>query len=258
VLPSFAITGILPSALSLQNVPQVVTVAGQGFSSGLSATLTDPSGNPTTFFSSSIANLTATSFQFTSVFALAGAYTLKAMASDGNQVASYSFSVTSSAEQWTWMGGANTTYTAPDSAYAPVYGTLGIPAVTNHPGPRMWAASWTGKDGNFWLFGGDGVDSSMQGGGSLNDLWQYNPSTGAWAWMSGTNTFDAGCSYGSCNGSAAHYGTRGVPSTANTPGSRMQPVTWVDSKGNLWLFGGDGADSESSQVELNDLWRYQP
>jgi N-acetylneuraminic acid mutarotase len=38
----------------------------------------------------------------------------------------------------------------------------------------------------------------------------------------------------------------------------MQPVTWVDSKGNLWLFGGDGADSESSQVELNDLWRYQP
>lgn len=54
------------------------------------------------------------------------------------------------------------------------------------------------------------------------------------------------------------------------PGTRQYSVTWVDTKGNLWLFGGiqvTEANSDSlsddyigaaADVFLNDLWMYNP
>lgn len=33
-------------------------------------------------------------------------------------------------------------------------------------------------------------------------------------------------------------------------------MTWTDSSGNLWLFGGFGADSTGFQGFFNDLWKY--
>ena len=53
------------------------------------------------------------------------------------------------------------------------------------------------------------------------------------------------------------YGTKGVPDAANVPGARINSVSWTDSDGNLWLFGGYGYGSTSSGY-LNDLWRYDP
>jgi hypothetical protein len=55
-----------------------------------------------------------------------------------------------------------------------IYGTLGEVAVSNTPGARFRAATWTDNDGNLWLFGGLGISA---GGGSvyLNDLWRYTP-----------------------------------------------------------------------------------
>jgi hypothetical protein len=39
----------------------------------------------------------------------------------------------------------------------------------------------------------------------------------------------------------------------------MGSVTWTDAAGNLWLFGGVGADSVSvGGGYLNALWVYQP
>jgi hypothetical protein len=37
-------------------------------------------------------------------------------------------------------------------------------------------------------------------------------------------------------------------------------MSWVDSQGELWLFGGQGYDSTSTTGNgyLNDLWRYLP
>ena len=55
------------------------------------------------------------------------------------------------------------------------YGTEGVPAATNVPGGRYYAASWTDSSGNFWLFGGEGHDSTAAQQGALNDLWQYPP-----------------------------------------------------------------------------------
>src|SRR5215831_4999771 len=76
--------------------------------------------------------------------------------------------------QWTWMGGSNSVN------QAGIYGTMGTPALGNIPGARFQAVSWTDASGNFWLFGGLGLDAN---GTSefLNDLWKFDGSQ--WTWM---------------------------------------------------------------------------
>ena len=72
------------------------------------------------------------------------------------------------------------------AAHTGVYGTLGTGSTTNIPGSRKGAVTWTDSSGNFWLFGGVGVDSVKDESGELNDLWEYNPTTGVWTWQSGS------------------------------------------------------------------------
>ena len=77
-----------------------------------------------------------------------------------------------STKQWAWMGGLNTLTNVPTGAG--VYGTLGTPAASNQPGRRYGGVSWTDKKGNFWLWGGEGLDANFTYG-NLNDLWVYQP-----------------------------------------------------------------------------------
>jgi len=166
--------------------------------------------------------------------------------------------------EWTWMGGAPT-LGGNSCAEAPTYGTLGSFAPGNLPGGRQSAASWTDKNGNFWMFGGLGAGSGAPGSGGacggaynfgrLNDLWEFKPSLGAfgeWAWMSGSNTTP------SFSGPPGSYGTLGAYSPSNVPGGRQNASTWIDSSGNFWLFGGEGYDSGGNFGELNDLWEFSP
>jgi hypothetical protein len=139
--------------------------------------------------------------------------------------------------EWVWLGGGNV------AGQSGVYGTLGAPATMNAPGSRQDAATWTGGSGNLWLFGGGGAVNGLSG--ELNDLWEFNPSTNEWAWMSGSSTV----------GQPAVYGTLGVPAPGNIPASRDAAVSWTDNHGNLWLFGGWDV---SSSAQTNDLWEYQP
>jgi len=154
-----------------------------------------------------------------------------------------------STNEWTFIGGktdACTQINPTTCAYwwPGVYGTKGVPGTNNLPGGRFGSVSWTDNSGNFWLFGGSGEDSTGSGGGGdLNDLWEYSPSTNEWTWVSGSNIA----------GASGVYGTMGTPSTSNTPGARDGSVSWVDSSGNLWLFGGEVNDSVS-----NDLWMFNP
>jgi Galactose oxidase, central domain len=76
-----------------------------------------------------------------------------------------------SANQWTWVNGANTAGTIG------VYGTQGEAVPSSAPGGRAGALFWTDTAGNHWLFGGYGLDN---GGTSdltqqqyLNDLWRF-------------------------------------------------------------------------------------
>ncbi len=139
--------------------------------------------------------------------------------------------------QWAWMGGANVL------SQKGTYGSLGTAAPGNIPGARDNAAFWTDAAGNFWLFGGYGLDSTGTGGG-LSDLWEY--SAGQWTWVGGSNLSDQ----------LGVYGTQGTPDAANSPGARQSAMVWVDASGNFWLFGGSGFDSAGVLGYLNDLWEY--
>ena len=161
--------------------------------------------------------------------------------------------------EWAWIGGDNV---LPCRNYVPcsspgVYGKIGKSASGNIPGGRHSASSWTDNNGNFWLFGGHGTDSKGDEG-DLNDLWTFNPSTQQWTWMSGNKTagpyliqqhFE--------NSPKGVYGKLGVPASTNIPGGRFGASSWTDRDGNLWLFGGEGLDSNGDEGYLNDLWEYR-
>ncbi len=147
-----------------------------------------------------------------------------------------------STNQWTWIKGSNT-LNDPGN-----YGTMGVANPANNPGAREFAMSWTDTSGKFWLFGGEGYVPSATGEGALGDLWMYDPATNQWTWMKGFSTLDQ-------NGV---YGTIGVSSPNNMPGSRSGSGYWVDENSNLWLMGGDGFPAAGGSGLLQDLWKYVP
>lgn len=138
--------------------------------------------------------------------------------------------------EWTWMSGSNSNLSP-----AGVFGTMGVPAPGNRPPGLYEACEWTDQQGNFWLFGG------QSGTGLECALWRYEPSTNLWTWMNGSSAINQ----------SGIYGTIGVPSPLNRPGARgYGALSWVDSNGNLWMFGGVGYGSGPSLGTLGDLWRY--
>ena len=155
-----------------------------------------------------------------------------------------------STNQWDWMGGGN------NISQPGVYGTLGVPAAGNIPGYRQGATSWTDSSGNLWLFGGTPGAAT----GFLNDLWEFNPSTNQWAWISGNSTMQcANNGYGlTICGQTGMYGTLGVPAAGNVPRGRTNATGWTDSSGNFWLFGGWGMTASGNWSGLNDLWEFNP
>ncbi|MGD0546816.1 MAG: kelch repeat-containing protein [Terracidiphilus sp.] len=71
-------------------------------------------------------------------------------------------------KEWTWVSGS-------DTANAKgVYGTLGVATASNVPGARGGSVGSIDSNGDLWLFGGYG-DDSTGAQGNLNDLWRYQP-----------------------------------------------------------------------------------
>lgn len=168
--------------------------------------------------------------------------------------------------EWAWMGGSKTVPVSCTAGYAWCgraggYGAQYHFAAASNPGGRVSSATWTDKNGNLWLLGGQGYDADGTEG-VLNDLWEFNPAEGAggeWAWMGGSATVPKTCKhpYGSC-GLYGSYGKEYEPALANHPGGRLGGTTWVDDDGDLWLFGGVGYGAEGVSGGyfdgLNDLW----
>jgi N-acetylneuraminic acid mutarotase len=142
-------------------------------------------------------------------------------------------------KQWTWVSGSSTVNAKGD------YGTPGTAAAANVPGARSGAVSWKDSSGNFWLFGGTGLDANGALG-SFNDLWEFSPTSKLWTWVSGSSTVNA----------KGVYGTLETAAATNVPGARENAISWTDSSGNFWLFGGLGYDSTGSEYDLNDLWEF--
>lgn len=145
---------------------------------------------------------------------------------------------------WTWVSGSNT-------GNAPgVYGTQGVAAAGNTPGARSNGMMATDAAGNFWLFGGVGYDINGRQG-YLNDVWRYSPTTGMWTWLGGSPTASP----------TAVFGTKGTPSVSNQPWGRASGSAWIDSAGNLWIFGGAADEHTPAPTPfywVNDLWSFNP
>jgi len=141
--------------------------------------------------------------------------------------------------QWIWVGGSDVV------TQEASYGTKGVSSPTNMPGGRSSSMSWMDTNGNLWMFGGLGFDKNGTSS-YLNDLWKYDMLSQQWTWIVGSDTA----------AESGRYGTKGVADALNVPGARSQAVTWTDSNGNLWLFGGIGYDKSRTFARLNDLWKY--
>lgn len=143
--------------------------------------------------------------------------------------------------QWTWVSGANR------ANATGIYSSLGVTSSTNVIGARSAAATWVDAQGNFWLFGGSGQDSTGTAG-YLNDMWMLNPQTGEATWEAGASTVN--------NAGAGTQGVTGAKPTDNSPSGRAFATTWVDKNHVFWLFGGQNTNSAGTTVMLDDLWKY--
>ena len=142
--------------------------------------------------------------------------------------------------EWTWMHGDNIGNSLGN------FGTQGVPSPNNKP-PAVYepCGEWRDNQGNFWFLGGARPDLVPQA--TYSALWKYDVATNQWTWMKGP----------SATNQAGVYGTKGVPSAANYPGSRSWGAcTWVDKAGNFWLFGGGPYNAVGNGGRLNDLWKY--
>jgi len=142
-----------------------------------------------------------------------------------------------SSKNWTWVAGSNAVW-----QYG-IYGTMGQAATSNTPGARGWSATCVDSNGTLWLFGGYGYGSSGSFG-FLNDLWKYSSSK--WTWINGSKSINR----------RGVYGTKDIAGADSMPGGRYGSVMWMDTKGNLWIYGGAGYDSRGSGGYLRDLWKF--
>ena len=111
-------------------------------------------------------------------------------------------------------------------------GTLGIWTKLCAPcslSPRYSALSWTDKNGNAYVFGGEPLER-------LNDLWEYTPS----------NTSNT-------------LGTWTKLCDPCAPLNRIHAAAWTDKNGNAYVYGGVGIKTKDNEEEdLSDLWQYIP
>ncbi|MBX7051588.1 MAG: hypothetical protein K1X54_06105 [Flavobacteriales bacterium] len=140
--------------------------------------------------------------------------------------------------EWTWVSGGN------QSNQNPVWGSQGVFDEDNVPSSRASCAGWMDLIGNMYVYGGYGIrnqDNTVND--QMNDFWKYDPVSDQWAWINGSNT----------NGTSSTYGTKGIESVTNHPGSRADMAYWTDDAGDLWFFGGH---SEYNGFGVRcDLWR---
>ncbi len=147
------------------------------------------------------------------------------------------------ANLWTWVSGTDL------NGQLASFGIRGVPDPSNMPGGREAQASWVDVDGNFWLFGGRGFDTTPERSfGDFNDLWKFDPDSLEWTWISGSDRRDL----------PGIYGAKGIAAPTNVPGSRTSAVNWTGPDGGLWIFGGGGHDATGSSGILNDLWMFDP
>jgi N-acetylneuraminic acid mutarotase len=158
---------------------------------------------------------------------------------------------------WAWVSGNNV---------ANQNGTYGSQAISNAtlneaatsvPGARWSSTGWVSPDnGNLFLFGGFGYGSDKtKPTGFLNDVWEYDLTTGQWIWWKGSTDVDDPSTYITSPVSFFQ-----LSYTNNHVGARRGAACWLpDSRGFVHCFGGEGYAAAGGPFgHLNDIWRYLP
>jgi hypothetical protein len=130
---------------------------------------------------------------------------------------------------------------APVGGLFPISQHQDFPTTNSRPGGRQGSATWVGGGTNLFLFGGQGIDSTGNGG-LLADFWKFDGTN--WTLVAGSST--------TRNQAGVYTGAVGTLH----PGSRWSPVSWTDGSGNFWMFGGLGYDANHNLGYLSDLWKF--
>lgn len=105
---------------------------------------------------------------------------------------------------------------------------------------RTGALIWKDNNHTVWMYGGYDHESQSY----LSDLWSWNETHTRWALKLDSLP----------NRKNAYIGPLNVASNRAYPSSRCCSVTWVDSKNNMFLFGGYGLVNTDKEGFLDDLW----
>jgi hypothetical protein len=161
-----------------------------------------------------------------------------------------------SSKQWIWVSGSNL------ANQTGTYGTqatsnLSTGSATSVPGSRWGAAGWSDANSNLWFFGGWGYGTTVTDPtGFLDDIWEYQHSSGQWIWWKGISNVNQNSVFATIPIPFAG----GTPFTNNVVGGRRGAAIWPtpDPSGFIWVFGGEGYDSSQGSPPgyLNDLWQY--
>jgi gliding motility-associated-like protein len=138
--------------------------------------------------------------------------------------------------RWTWISG-----TGYNSTSTVNYGTMGVEAPTNNPGPRSSYAAF--KDGlnNFYFYGGNEEYALWR-----QDVWKYNPSNGMWTWVAGAQSTDTPGQCGSyCDADGSSF-----------PGGSFELRAGVGDECGFYLFGGQFSTGDFVSSNLNNLWYF--
>ena len=149
----------------------------------------------------------------------------------------------------TWMQAESSSKLPSDPSF--------IKHLKSYPTGRSGATTWV-SHGNLYMYGGNlqhnNVRSKHLSIGNSGDMWVYTVSEDSWALIWGNK--------GVCT-VAGDFGVKGRPYYMNRPGCRRRAAGWTDSRQNLWMFGGDGADVSQESMSvfqksnlLSDLWHF--
>ena len=122
-------------------------------------------------------------------------------------------------KEWAWIHGDSTANPTPHRV------KIGAASKYNRPG---WMANPTGAVdalGNFWLFGGYGLDKNGEKTGFLQDLWKFDGTN--WTHVKGKLLVDQ----------PGVFGAKGVSGSSYIPACRNKMTSWIDPGGNfhrLW------------------------
>jgi hypothetical protein len=118
------------------------------------------------------------------------------------------------------------------------------------------------RDVDVWVdLNGPGFARRVYGfwdGGSTFRVRVLATAPGEWTWVSGSNTYIS-------SGNNGNYGSGpGSTGPGIVPGARFRSISWIDSAGNLWLFGGSPGEGLANNGvsgtldNYNDTWMFNP